>query len=73
MCVFERVVERVCAIFYSPQAPVKRVWKPFSPKLIQQNSASHFVKGRSSLKTRLNQPWVLKLEQNEYNHFLVTC
>ena len=43
--------ECVLTIFYSPQAPMKRVWKTFFPKLIQQNSASHYVKGRSSLQT----------------------
>ena len=48
------------SIFYSPQAPMKRVWNPFLPQI----DASHCVQGRSSLKTRLNQPWVLTEGKN---------
>ena len=54
----------------SPQAPMKRV-APTLPKLIHlTGSAIHCVKDRSSLETCLNQPWVLTVGQNEYNHFL---
>ena len=40
---------------------------------MKKNDASHCVKGRSSLKTQLNPPWVLTVDQNEYNHFFGSC
>ena len=47
-------------IFYSPQAPIKRVWNPLPPKI---------YKADPSLKTSLNQTWVFTVGQNEYNLF----
>ena len=56
MCVLgERECVHVLAIFYRPQALIE----PPSSTNKYQNIVSHCVKGRSSLKTRLNQPWVL--------------
>ena len=65
MCVFG-CVEGMLTVFYSPQAPMKRVWNPLNPKLIQENSVSLCVKGRSSFKSWLNQPWVLTVGKNKY-------
>ena len=61
MCVGGRVC--VLTIFYSPQAPVGL--EP--PQIIFNRTV------RVTLKTRLDQPRVLTLRQNEYNHFLITC
>ena len=55
MCVFMCVGgESVLTIFYSSQAPMKRVWNPLLPQI---NITEQ--KGRPSLKTSLNQPRVL--------------
>ena len=49
--------ERVCAIYIlKSKSTHERVWNPLLPQInIKKPSASHCVKGRSSLKTRSNQ------------------
>ena len=56
-------------IFHSPQAPMKRIWNPIFPKIILFNCASHSVKGRAIFENQPDQPWVLIVGQNEYNHY----
>ena len=78
-CVFVCVVGGECmlTIFYSPQAPMKRVWNALLPQInIREQCCSlcerQIMKRQIIFETCQNQPWVLTLGQNEFDHFLVT-
>ena len=74
MCVSVCVVGRVCSDYIlQTTSTYEKGLEPYSSSNWYNNSASHCVKGRSSLKTLLNQLWVLTLGQNEYKKFLVIC
>ena len=45
------------------------VWRPLLPQIYKTEQCKSLCKRQIIFETRLNQPWVLKLRQNEYNHF----
>ena len=59
-------------IFYSPQAPMKRVWNPLLPQINITEQRESLCKRQIIFENPLEPTLGLTLGQNEYNNVLVT-
>ena len=77
MCVFVCVGEEcVLTKFYSPQAPMKKVWNPLLPQINRKEQCESLLKRQIIFENPLEPilSFDIRTEMNEYIYnFLFTC